>query len=184
MDTNSRRLIVAGALLAVAVLPHTSAAQAALEPIRVTDSQLRADRLDADAAKIETSDWGELKKAAKLRESAAKLRTADDPKGALSLYWAARDRFYTGDRTAARALMVQSAERAVAIGDVLTAITSFTEAAYIAADIADAGGARAYAERAKLLANSPMLSDAQRYQARLRLSQRSVFSDAVASIAP
>lgn len=183
MDTHSRRLIVAGALLAIAVAPHTSAAQAVLEPIRVTDTQLRADALDADAARIETSDWGQLKKAARLRTSAAKLRTAEDPKAATSLASAARNRFYSGDKLAARALMVESAERALSIGDVVTAISSFTEAAYIAADLAEVNNVRTYAERARLLANSPMLSEDQRYHLRLRLARGSMFDRAVATIA-
>lgn len=185
MNTTCRRLMVtASTLITVAMLPAASAAQTTLQPIRVTDRQLRAEKLDADAVSIESSDWGQLKRAARLRESAARLRAADDSKGAVSLYWAARDSYYSGDKVAARALMVQSGERAMSIGDVLTAVSSFTEAAYIAADLRDAMGTREFASRARLLASSPMLTDAQRDELRLRLAQSFGASSVVASIAP
>ena len=172
MNTTYRSLLAtASALITIAALPAASAAQTTLAPVRVTESQLRADKLDAEAVAIESSDFGRLKQAARIREIAARLRAPEDPKGAVSLYWAARDKYYSGDKVAARDLMVQSADRAVAIGDVLTAVTSFTEAAYIAADLRDGQSTREYAGRAKLLSNSPMLSEAQREGLRALLAQ-------------
>ena len=171
MNTHSRRLLLtASAALAAFVLPDAARAQT-LEPIRVTESRLKADKLDAEARHFEENDWRQLRKAAELREEAAELRTADDPKGTVSLYWAARDRYYSGNPKAARVLMEQAADRAIAVGDVLNAATAYTEAAYIAADIKDVEKMRALAAKARLLANSPVLTADQRYQLRTRLAQ-------------
>ena len=174
MYTHSRRLLstVTVALVVVA-LPFAARAQTSLQPIRVTEKQQQADEYDERAAALETTDWSQLKEAAKLRAKAAELRAPDDPKGARSLYWAARDRYYSGDNWGARNLMEQAGERAVAIGDVLTAVNAFTDAAYISADLKDASRTVTAAKRAKLLAASPMLSEDQRFQLRSRLADGS-----------
>jgi len=171
MYTHSRRmLLTVSAAIGLCVLPAAASAQM-LAPIRVTDSRVKAEKLDAEALSYEENDWQQLKKAARLRELAADLRAAEDPAGVVSLYWAARDRYYSGDPRAARTLMVQTAERALAMGDVLNAATAFTEAAYISADIKDGVRMRALAEKARLLSASPMLSEDQRYQLRTRLAK-------------
>jgi hypothetical protein len=175
-------LFTAGALIVTITLPSRGRAQAALEPIRVTESRLRADQLDQEAEKIEGSDWGELRKAASLREQAAELRTLADPKAVASLYWAARDRYYGDDRLAGRRLMEQSAERAIAIGDVVGAATALTEAAYIAAELRDAERTRTLATRARLLALSPLLTDEQRAQFRARLGNDYAFQSLLAFV--
>jgi hypothetical protein len=171
MDTHSRTLLLAAsAAIAAFALPATVRAQASLQPIRITEKQQQAEQYDQEAAALETADWSQLKKAAKLRARAADLRAPDDPKGALSLYWAARDRYYSGDNWEARMLMEAAAERAVSVGDVLTAVNAFTDAAYISADLKDAARTVQSAKRAKLLVNSPMLSENQRAQLQSRLA--------------
>lgn len=183
MSTHSRRLLVtATAAIAVFTLPTVARAQV-LAPIRVTDTRQRAEKLDAEALSYEQNDWSQLKKAARLRELAADLRTADDPEGTVSLYWAARDRYYSGDPKAARVLMEQAADRALAMGDVLNAVTAYTEAAYICADIRDGDRMRTLAGKARLLASSPMLTEEQRYQLRTRLA-KSDTAVGVVAVAP
>jgi hypothetical protein len=183
MSTRSRQLLcTAGALIVTIALPSGTRAQAALEPIRVTESRVRADQLDQEARAIEQTDWSELKKAASLREKAADLRTLADPKGVESLYWAARDRYYTDDRHAARRLMEQSAERAIGIGDVVGAATALTEAAYIAAELKDVERTRTLATRARLLALSPVLTEEQRTQLRARLGSDAAFQSLIAFV--
>jgi hypothetical protein len=161
MYTHSRRLLLtASAVIAVFALPAAARAQM-LEPIRITDA---------------------LQKAARLRELAAELRTPEDPAGTVSLYWAARDRYYSGDPKTARVLMEQAADRALAMGDVLNAVTAYTEAAYICADIKDGERMRTLADKARLLANSPMLTAEQRYQLRTRLAKSDAPVGVVAAI--
>lgn len=183
MNTHSRRLLMtASAAIAAFTIPAAARAQTPLQPIRVTESQQKADQYDQEAAVIEANDWSQLKQAARLRGLAADLRPADDPKGARSLYWAARDRYYSGDNSAARGLMELAGERAVAIGDVITAATAFTEAAYISADLKDGSRMRSNAARAKLLASSPMLSEDQRFELRSRLANGGAYSNVFAQV--
>jgi hypothetical protein len=182
MYSHSRRLLLtASAVAAVAAFPVAARAQM-LDPIRVTDAAQKAEKLDAEALTVEQGDWSQLKKAARLREEAASLRTADDPAGTVSLYWAARDRYYSGDAKAARALMEQAADRALAMGDVLNAVTAYTEAAYICADIKDGDRMRTLATKARLLANSPLLTADQRYQLRNRLAKSDAPVGVVATV--
>ena len=180
MHTYSRHLLLTGALVVIIMAPAAARGQAALEPIKVTDAQMRAAQLDREAAEYEQTDWGKLRKAAALREEAAELRTADDPKAVVSLYWAARDRYYSDDKVVGRKLMEQSADRAIAIGDVVGAATAYTEAAYIAAELRDVYRTRLFANKAKLLALSPMLTNDQRMQLRTRLAGETLFTGLLA----
>jgi hypothetical protein len=181
MSTYRRQMLcTAGALMVTVAIPARAHAQAPLEPIRVTESRLRADQLDEQAQEIERTDWSQLKKAAGLREQAADLRTLADPKAVASLYWAARDRYYSDDRLAGRRLMEESAERAIGIGDVVGAATALTEAAYIAAELKDVERTRRFATRARLLALSPVLTDEQRSQLRARLGSDTAFQTLLA----
>jgi hypothetical protein len=182
MDTHSRRLLAATAAMALVALPAGGQARTALQPITVMEHGLRADRLDQEAEEYERNDMALWRKAASLRKEAAALRAADDPKGSLSLYWAARDRYYTGDEAGGRELMVESAERALAIGDIVQAATAFTEAAYIASGLRDLPSAREYVAKARLLVHSPMLTEAQREQLRANLPMESLSSGLLASI--
>jgi hypothetical protein len=171
MYSHSRRLLLTATVaLAVFALPASAHAQL-LEPIRITESRQKAEKLDAQARVLEENDWSQLEKAAILREKAAVLRTADDPAGTVSLYWAARDRYYSGNQKAARELMEKAADRALAMGDVLNAATAYTEAAYISADLKDGSRMRELAAKARLLATSPMLNTDQREQLRTRLAK-------------
>jgi hypothetical protein len=175
-------LLTASAVVAVITLPVAARAQM-MDPIRVTDAAQKAERLDAEALVVEENDWSQLKKAARLREEAAGLRTEDDPAGTVSLYWAARDRYYSGDAKTARVLMEKAADRALAMGDVLNAVTAYTEAAYICADIKDGDHMRTLATKARLLANSPLLTADQRDQLRTRLAKSDAPVGVVAMIA-
>jgi hypothetical protein len=174
MYTRSRHLLsTATILMALVASPAGAQVQTPLAPIKVTERGQRAAALDREAAGYEQSDMSKWRKAASLRKLAATLRPAEDPKGAVSLFAAAHDRYYSGDEAGGRVLMARSAERALAIGDVVQAATAFTEAAYIASGLRDYPRAREYARRATLLAYSPMLSDAQRSQLRSSLVLKS-----------
>jgi hypothetical protein len=182
MYTHTRHLLSTAVVMALVAAPAAAQAQASLQPINVREPALRADQLDQEAEGYERTDMAKWRTAANLRREAAALRTADDPKGALSLYWAARDRYYTGDERGGRDLMVQSADRAMAIGDVVRAATAYTEAAYISSELRDVVSAREYATKARLLALSPVLTDAQREQIRANLAIESLSTGLIASL--
>jgi hypothetical protein len=183
MNTHTRHLLsTATVMLALVATPDAARSQAALEPINVKEPVLRADQLDQEAEGYERNDMAKWRKAATLRVEAAGLRTPDDPKAAMSLYWAARDRYYTGDERGSRDLMVRSAERALSLGDVVHAATAYAEAAYIAAELRDYSCAREYASKARLLAHSPMLTEAQRAQLRANLAIESLSTGVLSAL--
>ena len=157
----ARMLIVAGAMMSVMTLPMIASAQS-MTPIKVTEKQSRAADLDRQAATYEDSDWSKIATAAKLRERAAALRGDDDVLKAASLYWAARDHYYSSNTEAARDLMAQSARQALDVGDVVGAANAFTDAAFISADLHDVASTKFFATKARMLAGSPMLTPDQR----------------------
>lgn len=183
MKTNSARLMfAAGALFAIAALPVVASAQASLLPIQVTEKQSRAAALDLRAASYEDRDWSRISTAAKLREEAASLRDDSDVLKSASLYWAARDNYYSENTSKARDLMVRSAQHALDVGDVIAAASAFTDAAYISADLKDVANTKLYATKARLLANSPMLSQAQKDDVLSRLAFGGLTESRVASL--
>ncbi len=183
MKTNSARLMfAAGALFAIAALPVVASAQASLLPIKVTERQSRATELDLRAANYEDRDWSKIRTAAKLREEAAGLRQDSDVLKSASLYWAARDNYYAENTSKARDLMVQSAQHALDVGDVIAAAAAFTDAAYISADLKDVASTKLYATRARMLANSPMLSQAQKDDVLSRLAFGGLTEERVATL--
>ena len=182
MKTFPARLISAGALLAIAAFPMVASAQASLLPIKVTEKQSRAAELDRRAASYEDGDWGQIRTAARLREQAADLREDSDVLKPASLYWAARDNYYAANTSKARDLMVQSAQHALDVGDIIAAATAFTDAAYISADLKDVQSTKLYATRARMLANSPMLSAAQKDDVLQRLAFGGLTEERVATL--
>jgi hypothetical protein len=183
MKTNpARKMITAGALLAIAALPMVASAQASLLPIKVTEKQSRAAELDRTAASYEDGDWSKIRTAAKLREEAADLREDSDVLKSASLYWAARDNYYSEKTAKARDLMVRSARQALDVGDVIAAASAFTDAAYISADLKDVASTKLYATKARMLANSPMLSQTQKSDVLSRLAFGGLTEEKVATL--
>lgn len=183
MNTHpARMMIAAGALLGVVALPMIANAQTSLLPIKVTEKQSRAAELDRRAATYEDSDWSKLTTAGKLREQAAGLRDDSDLLKTASLYWAARDHYYSENTSKARDLMVQAAQHAMETGDVIAAASAFTDAAYISADLRDVVSTKLYATKARLLASSPMLSASQRSEMLERLAFGGLTEERVATL--
>src|SRR5690349_10227359 len=183
MKTNpARMLITAGALLAIAAVPMVASAQASLLPIKVTEKQSRAAELDRKAESFETENWGKIRTAAKLREEAASLRDDADVLKSASLYWAARDHYYAENTSKARDLMVDAAQHAMEVGDVIRAASAYTDAAFISADLKDVASTKLYATKARMLANSPMLSQVQKDDVLSRLAFGGLTEQRVASL--
>ena len=151
------RLTIAGVLLATAGLPGAVAAQYRL-PTLV--SSVRADSLhEAAAALVAEHRW---RAAARLHRRSADLRAADVPLGFRCLSEAAALAYATGDRTAARGDMAKAAGQALARGDLRAASLAYLDAAWIAQEQKDPRQVWELGHRAEMLADSPLLSAADR----------------------
>jgi hypothetical protein len=138
-------------------------------------AQLNAQGLDVSKAhKLEvraetlTNNFQDLTGAARLYRRAAGLRPPDDVIAVRDLELSARLSFYRKDPQTARFVMIEAAERAARMGDVLRSAHAFVDAAHIAATLGDPASARLLLERARLLSASPLLST----EARAYLSVR------------
>lgn len=171
MRASIRPLLWSAAVAATLALPAAARAQQPLDPIQVSARTVEADRLDARAAAYEESgSWRKWGKAAGLREKAAGLRPAGDPRAFKSLQTAAYVRHALRQRTNALALMERAADQALASGDVFNAAAAYADVASIAQELRDADRVRLYAEKTALLARSPLLNASDRDWLRQRLA--------------
>ena len=148
------RMVVLGVLL-VPVLAFTD------EPAKRASDATRAEELlrQAEALYETPREW---RKVARLLEASAKLRMADDAEAYACLRTAASLRAGFGEHGHARRLLVRAAEQALARGDILAAADSYVTAAVSAAEQGRTSDAVRLAEKARLLADSPLLGDAER----------------------
>lgn len=184
MRANRRPLFWTAAVALTLALPATARAQQPLDPVKVSARTAEAERLDARAALLESSnarrDWG---RAAGLREKAAGLRSAADPLAFKSLQTAALIRHALNQRTDALHLMRRAADQALARGDVFNAAAAYANAAFLAAELRDADRAQASMEQSLLLAQSPLLTAPQREWLLQRVGQGGAATRALA-VAP
>lgn len=158
------------------VLPAAVAAQSlayASAPSSASEVE-RAEELHAEASRLseETSELseGRMRRIASLHARAAGLFSADDPRGVECLRHAANLLHRVQPARAVR-LQESAADRALARGDVLAAAHGYLDAASLIARLARDGApveegwaphARKLADRARLLAGSPLISPADR----------------------
>ena len=162
MNTHMRNFLMAsGMLMAVAAAPVAASAQQKLPPVRVTASLAYADGLALRAESLATV-LTSFKEAADLFERSADARTASDPRAVSCLRSAATLRYNSGNKRKGLGLMEKAADRAIRLGDVVTAANSYIDAAVIAAELKQGDRARELGERAPLLTKSPLLSEEQR----------------------
>jgi hypothetical protein len=153
----TRRLSVAGMLLASLGLPAAAAAQYQL-PTLTTSA--RADSLhDAAVALVAAHRWRD---AARLHRRSAQLRDPDDPLGFRCLNEAAALAYATGDRSAARADLAAAAAQALARGELRSAALAYLDAAWIAQEQKNPRQVWELGHRAEMLADSPLLGTADR----------------------
>jgi hypothetical protein len=169
--------IAAATLFSIAALPAAALAQQQLQkldPVRVTvlSDAARADSLESAAAEYRLTALRDFRKIARMYEESAALRADGDEKRLASLQRAANIRYGRGDRRRAAANMEQAAREAAARGDVVNAARSYTDAAFIAAELNQPARAAALTQSAALLTESPLLTPAQRLELRARLPQR------------
>lgn len=171
MHTASRTLSTAAALLSLAALPAAARAQQQLDPVRVTAmaDAARADALERAAANHRLAKLRDFGKVARMYEEAATLRAEGDERRFTSLRNAAHIRYGHGDRRRAADDMEQAAREAASRGDVVSAVAAYTDAAHLAAELAQADRAIMFTRAAALLTESPLLTPAQRLDLRARL---------------
>ena len=126
-------------------------------------------RAQAEALYSQPRQWS---RAASLLERAAEAAGPADASGYADLVAAGRLRATLGDYTAARADMEKAAAHALARGAVVDAAHAYIDAAYAAAADRQPHDARALVDSATLLAESPLLTEAQSEQIlrRIRIS--------------
>lgn len=172
MRASFRPLVWTAAVVSSLALPAAARAQQPLDPVKVSARAAEADDLDARAIRYAESnsrrDW---RKAAGLREKAARLRAPGDPRGFSSLQTASLIRHALNERLAAMELMQRAGDHAMAYGDVFNASAAYANLAYMAAEQRDPHTALYYAEKGAQLAQSPLLSPTQREWLQLRFAQ-------------
>lgn len=169
MTINARYLIQAGAaLFTICAIPGAAAAQHSLDPVRVT-AAARAEKLLAEAAALPTMT-NQFRKAARLYEESATVRTVGDSLTPFCLRTAAYYRYYSGDTRESATLMERAAKHSVALGDVVGAANAYIDAALIAGEFQDVARSKKLSDRAEQLMTSPQLDEAQRSLLRGRIT--------------
>lgn len=100
--------------------------------------------------------------AARLHMRAVELRPVGDPERIRGLAMAGRLFFYAGKVEDALGAMEQGATAALSAGDVLNAANAFVDASHLAGQLGRVQDAERLNERARLLTNSPLLSETDR----------------------
>lgn len=147
--------LAASAALLLAPAPATGAMVQAEPDVE------KAEKLEAlaEALMDDTREW---KKAANLLREAATYREDADARKVTNFIGAARLAHYGGDVNRARKDMASAAQLALRQGDVLQASHSYLDAAWLAKQARDPERAKHFLEEARLLANSPLLAQADR----------------------
>ena len=158
MHGRSRTTVLSVLALALLLPAATSAGET---PGPVNTERAKLLRARAEALFDQPNQW---RKAARLMEESATLRAADDAEAYECLVSAARIRAWLGDPGAARRDFERAADHALARGEVVDAAHAYVFAAHAAKARQDLEGAKALAEKARLLTNSPRLTMAERNQ--------------------
>lgn len=151
------RITVTVVLLAAAGSPSVATAQYRLPTIV---SSAKADSLGVVADQMVAD--GRWRDAARMYRRSAEYRAAEDPLGSKCLSKAAALAYATGDRSGARTDMANSAERALARGDLRAAAMAYLDAAWIAQEQKRPSQVWELGHRAEILASSPLISESDR----------------------
>jgi hypothetical protein len=146
------RTMMLGAMAICLVLPAAARADGSPGPDRERAKLLRA---KAEALFDQPVEW---RRAAKLLEESAGLRSADDAEAYDCLIYAGRIRAALGDFGVATRLLSRAGEHALARGAVPQAAQAFVDAAFSAKAALNSTEAAELLEKARLLTGSPMLS--------------------------
>jgi hypothetical protein len=165
--TFTRRLSLAGVLLATLSLPAAATAQYRLPGLI---SSVKADSLHEAAVELArtTHRWRD---AARLHRRSAELRSDDDPLGFRCLTEAAALAYASNDRSGARNDMADAAVQALARGDLRAAALAYLDAAWIAQEEKNPRQVWELGHRAEMLADSPYLGLSDRAAILQRISR-------------
>ena len=123
----------------------------------------KAKALETEAAQLmDANDPGSWSDAASLLREAAAARPEGDAQARQDLFQASRLAYYRGHQTRALYDLEDLADRALDEGDVLTAAQALADAAWIANEEGMGSKTLDLSKRARKLALSPLISDAQR----------------------
>ena len=158
-------LSAAVAVLAFAGTPRITQAQQALDPVKVHPGTSKvanpaADALAEQAARHYATPrrWRE---AARLHQRAARLH-GDDPQAVPQWRMAAWLYGASSDYASARAMMERAGEFAAAVGDIDAAANAYVDAALFAVSEKRDDRLPALVQRARVLADAPLLPEARR----------------------
>lgn len=153
------------AVLAIAFTPLAARAQQSLEPVQVRGAGSRIANPQADALAREAEGhyatpkrWRE---AARLHRRAAELH-GEDPQAVPQLRMAAWLYSASRDFASARTMMERAGERAAAVGDIDAAAHAYVDAALFAIDDGREDRLPGLVQRARVLADAPLLPEARR----------------------
>lgn len=107
--------------------------------------------------------------AASLFRQASRVRSGADPAALLDLRTAGMIYAQSGRWDAARATLLELAERAAAFGEVQAAADAFIDVAFVEVQLGDIASARRWSERAERLAMSSHLTDEEHQRVARRL---------------
>ena len=124
-------------------------------------------RVQAEALFSQPKQW---RKAIRLLEESAELRDANDRGATVCLSLAGRIRSALGDYSGARQSLQKAGDHALARGSILEAAHSYLDAAHVAIREKNGQAAQELVNRALLLAESPLLTDAQRDEVTRRVA--------------
>jgi hypothetical protein len=117
--------------------------------------------LEREAADLYSSPKN-FKRAANLLLRAADLRPVADPLKVKNQSLAARLFYYAGDKERGMTVLEGAADHALSIGDVLAAAELYLDASYVAQELDRGEDMRRFAEKSRLLMNSPLVDARER----------------------
>jgi tetratricopeptide (TPR) repeat protein len=134
------------------------------------ESAVRADSLHAAALEVQNDAAG-FERAARMHVAESRLRVAGDPSGTECLIWAGHLFYAAGLPLEARRTIELAGNRALENGDIERAARAYLDAAIVAQRQGQGSEVRRLAEKAALLAESPLLSAPQRESINRRISR-------------
>ena len=163
--TRIHTTFAAVAILSVAATPGIAQAQQALDPVKVHAPTSKIANPEADAlaeqAARQYSSPKQWREAARLHRRAAEMH-GQDPQAVAQYRMAAWLYGAAGDLANARTMMERAGERAASVGDIDAAANAFVDAALFALDDGRDDRLPALVQRARVLADAPLLPDARR----------------------